>query len=198
MKIGIIIWNGLLTAGLVYLIFTKISSPAKESTGMAGSEKMKRDSVQPGAIAFVNIDTLENRYELFAQKKKLMEQKQNESQDLLNKKMTDFQNDYTAAQQSASTMTQSQLEETQQKLQQKQSDIQDLQDKLQNDFQKQLQDINQELQDSLDSFLKGYNADKHFSYILSFTSGGTVLYGEPAFDITKDVTDGMNARLKKK
>ncbi|MFI5134329.1 MAG: OmpH family outer membrane protein [Chitinophagales bacterium] len=198
MKIALIIWNVVLTAGLAYLIFMKSGAAGKESAGMNASAKMKKDSVQAGTIAFVNMDTLENHYELFAQKKKEMQQKQNDAEDLLNKKMSDFQNDYTAAQQSASTMTQSQLDATQQKLQQKQSDIQQLQDKLQTDFQKQLQDINEELQDSLDSFIKNYNADKHFSYILSYTSGGSILYGEPGLDITKDVIDGMNSRMKKK
>jgi len=197
MKIALIIWNVLLTAALAYLFFTHHESGEKVISHAGISDSLKSNTAVTGSIAYVNIDSLEVNYELFSQKKKEMEGKQKQSEDLFNKKMGEFQNDYAAAQQSASTMTQSQLEETQQKLQQKQMEIQQLQDKLQTDFQKQLEAINKQLEDSLDSYVKHYNAGKQFTYIFSYTSGGTILYGEPAFDITKEVVAGMNARLKK-
>jgi len=197
MKIALIVWNVLLTAGLGYLIFMRTGAAQKESSSEKTPLTVKKDSTARGAIAFVNIDTLENQYNLFSQKKKEMQLRQKQSEDLFNKKMDEFQNDYAAAQKSASTMTQSQLEETQQKLQQKQMEIQQLQDKLQNDFQKQLEVINKQLEDSLNSFIEDYNADKHFSYVLSYTAGGAILYGEPGLDITEEVVKGMNDRLKK-
>ncbi len=49
------------------------------------------------------------------------------------------------------------------------------------------QEMQLQLADSLSSFLEEYNKDKNYHYILSYTIGGSVLYGSPAFDITKDV-----------
>ena len=49
----------------------------------------------------------------------------------------------------------------------------------------------------LDSFLTEYNKDKRFVYILSYTKGGFILYKDEALDITKEVVDGMNEKLKK-
>jgi len=149
-------------------------------------------------IAYINIDSLENNYELFASKKKEMEGKQRQAQTTFDKKMTEFQNDYQSAQQSAATMTQAQLAATEERLKAKQDELQQLQDQLQNDFQKQLMSFNRQLKDSLDSFLKDYNATNKFTYVLSQTEGGAVLYGEEALDITTDVVNGMNERLKKK
>jgi outer membrane protein len=57
--------------------------------------------------------------------------------------------------------------------------------------------FNNELNMKLDSFLTEYNSDKKFAYILSYTKGGFILYKDEALDITKEVVDGMNEKLKK-
>jgi outer membrane protein len=197
MKVALIVWNVLLTAGLGYLIFSGTISRSEGISIPSVADTSGLTAVSGVPIAFVNIDTLEARYDLFSRKRKEMEQKQQSSEGLFNRKMEEFQNDYVAAQQAAATMTQSQMEETQQKLQQKQMELQQLQEKLQTDFQKQLEGINKELEDSLNSFVEDYNANRQYAYILSYTAGGTILYGEPALDITNEVVEGMNGRLKK-
>lgn len=49
------------------------------------------------------------------------------------------------------------------------------------------------LQDSLDSFLRDYNATRHYDAILLRESG---VYFNPALDITQEVIAGLNARYK--
>lgn len=51
-----------------------------------------------------------------------------------------------------------------------------------------------ELNDSLESFLKEYNKKKGYDAILYKAAGA---YFNPALDITKEVTDGLNARYNK-
>jgi outer membrane protein len=53
--------------------------------------------------------------------------------------------------------------------------------------------INQQIIDSISSFLKSYNADKKFDIILNSAS---MLEGTPKFNITKDVSIGLNKRYK--
>jgi len=158
---------------------------------------MLPDSTGSIRIAYVNIDSLENHYELYEQRKKELEKKQQQSEALLNKKIDAFQKDYAAAQQSATTMTESQLQSMQEKLQKQQADIQQLQSSLQTDFQNQLEQSNKQLKDSLDSFIKTYNADKRFTYILSYSDGGDILFAEPGLDITEDAIKGLNEKLRK-
>jgi outer membrane protein len=51
--------------------------------------------------------------------------------------------------------------------------------------------INQQIVDSISSFLKGYNANKKYDFILNSAS---MLEGSPQFNITKEVSAGLNAR----
>lgn len=148
-------------------------------------------------IATINIDSMQNNYTLFVNKKKELEQKQKQMEATLAKKGQELQSAYEKAQQQASTMTQQQLAETEQSLQKKQADIQQLQSQLSGDLQNQLDKFNKELKDSLDSFLKDYNATGKYTVILSVVEGGQVLFAEPQYDITGDAIIGMNGRLKK-
>ena len=57
---------------------------------------------------------------------------------------------------------------------------------------KEQEAFNKDLHDRLDAFLKEYNADKRYDYILSYSEGGAILYKDESLDITADVIDGMN------
>ncbi len=139
---------------------------------------------------------MQNNYSLFVDKKKELENKQQQMEATLDKKMKDLQAEYTAAQQASTTMTQQQLQETEQRLQKKQADIQKLQTQLTTDLQTQLTQFNQQLKDSLDSFLEDYNASNKYTMILSIVEGGQVLYSEPQYDITADAIKWMNERIR--
>jgi outer membrane protein len=198
---ALIVWNVVLTLAVVFLLFQKFSAAGSGSTRAATDHKNYNDSANGSnealRIAYVNIDTLQAHYGLYEEKKKELEKKQQQSEAQLNKMIDDFQNDYTAAQQAAATMTESQLQATQEKFQKKQAEIQQKQGALQSAFQSDLEQANRQLKDSLDSFIKRYNEDKKFSYVLSFTDGGDILFGQPRFDITDDAIKGMNAMIKK-
>ena len=48
--------------------------------------------------------------------------------------------------------------------------------------------------DSINSFLKIYNKDKGYSLIISNTGFDNLLYADPAFNITNEIVEGLNAR----
>ncbi|MCS6916130.1 MAG: OmpH family outer membrane protein [Chitinophagales bacterium] len=188
-----LIWNLLLTVGVVFLLFRdppppKMSPLATDTTRVSAYEL---------PIVYINIDSLEKHYKLFADKRNELEKKQKSMEALLERKFTDMQNDYQAVQQAAPTMTQAQLEEAQRRLENKQLEIQRLQQQLETDFQRQIDAFNRQLEDSLSSFLAYLNADKQFRYVLSYTRGGTILYSDPELEITDQVIAGMNNRLGK-
>jgi len=193
----LIVWNALLTVAIAFLLFHVLREEGeKHDSNTTQKPGAPSDSASAFRIAYVNLDSLESHYTLFAKKKKELDGKQQESEAKFNKKMADFQNDYTAAQQSAATMTESQLQATQDKLQKQQAYIQQLRDTLQSNFQNQLDKFNTEIKDSLDSFMKTYNADKRFAYVLSYSDGGDILFAKPQYDITAEAIKGMNERLK--
>lgn len=65
---------------------------------------------------------------------------------------------------------------------------------LQRSSQQELAQQQQELNDSLDAFLKDFNKKMGYDAILFKAAGA---YFNPALDITKEVTEGLNARYNK-
>ena len=195
----LIAWNIVLTVITAALLFIQLGDAPKTETATQPAQAESTDNATPSAvrIATINIDSMQNNYALFVNKKKELEQKQKQMENTLERKGKELQADYATAQQQAATMTQQQLGETEQRLQKKQADIQQLQNQLSNDLQNQLEAFNKELKDSLDSFLKDYNASNKYTMILSIVEGGQVLYSEAQYDITADAITGMNGRLKK-
>ena len=51
-----------------------------------------------------------------------------------------------------------------------------------------------QLRDSINSFLKVYNQDKGYDLILSNAGFDNLLYANPAFNITNEIVEGLNAR----
>ncbi len=195
----LIAWNVILTVIIAALLFIQLGSkqPTTAVTEITPAKSSTAGPATEARIATINIDSMQNNYTLFVNKKKELEQKQKQMEATLARKGQELQSDYQKAQQQASTMTQQQLAETEQSLQKKQADIQQLQGQLSGDLQNQLDKFNKELKDSLDSFLKDYNATGKYTVILSVVEGGQVLYAEPQYDITGDAIIGMNGRLKK-
>ena len=91
--------------------------------------------------------------------------------------------------------TKEQVEQAQMSLARQQQDLQALNDRLSNDFAAEQMKYNDALRDSLLSFLKAYNKDKKFDYIIS-KAGDNILLANAKYDITKDVVNGLNKRYK--
>ena len=53
---------------------------------------------------------------------------------------------------------------------------------------------NLEMRDSINSFLKVYNQTKGYDLIISNTAFDNLLYGNPAYNITNEIVEGLNAR----
>lgn len=187
---SLVIWNVALTIGIAILLFLQLNKKTSQTVSSASSGNGLR-------IAYINVDTFQNRYTFFADKKKELDAKQQQMQSTYQQKAASFQNDYTAAQKAAATMSPQQQNQISEQLQSEQSDLQQLQSNLSTQLQSQLDQFNKQLYDSLNNFIKIYNADKKYDYILSIGQGSNILYSTPQADITPDIIAGMNARLKK-
>ena len=196
----LIAWNVVLTVIVVALLviaFGKGKKPESAAISENPATHHPTDSSDAVSIAIIDIDSLQNNYVLYSNKKKELEAKQQQMENTINVKMKELQTDYNNAQKASATMTQQQLQETEEKLQKQQADIQQLQNQLSTDLQNQMDKFNKELKDSLDSFIKIYNADQKYTVILSIVDGGQVLYADHQYNITTDAIKGMNGSLKK-
>ena len=80
------------------------------------------------------------------------------------------------------------------RLTKKQQDLQELQNRLTNELAAENQKNSLQLRDSINAFLKEYNKTKGYSMIISNTGFDNLLYADSAFNITKEIVEGLNAR----
>lgn len=151
-------------------------------------------------IAYVNIDTLESQYEYLKTKKKDFEERKKGMSDELERSQRQFQQDYMAAERKANagTLTQAEYESTSKRLVQMKQSLEAREAALTEKLLKEQDEFNKDLQKRLDEFLKEYNKDKHYDYILSHSKAvGFIMLANDELDITADVVNGMNELYKK-
>ncbi len=191
--------------GLASLIVTSLfacnnNTPNNEAKTTTNEVKSGQESVSPyeGKIAYVNIDSLEANYSYLKVKQNELEQKQKQIQNELQRMNTQFQNKLSNMQKkySEGTLSADEAEKTEKEL----GTMQERFEKRQMEAQKEIMTLQEkllrDLQDRLNTFIKTYNADKKYAYVLSYGDGGSILYADPQYDITEDVIKGMNAEEK--
>lgn len=185
------ILSPLVVAGAIFFLSScsgdkKDNKPAIQRSETAGTST--------GRIAFVNIDSLEANYTYLKQKKDEFNKRQLNVEAELERSIRQLQNDAAefSKKAQAGSLTQSEGEAGQKRLMQMQESLEKRKASLAEQLMKEQEVFNKDLHDRLDAFLKEYNADGKYDYILSYGEGGNILYKNDALDITKDVIDGMN------
>lgn len=91
-------------------------------------------------------------------------------------------------------LSQASYEEDVKNLNKKQTDAENYIASLQREAQQEMLQQQMQLTDSIESFIKAYNATKHYDAILYRAAG---VYFSPELDITDEVIKGLNARYNK-
>jgi len=150
-------------------------------------------SITVPQIAYVDIDSFQNNYSYFKTGRAALEQRQKSMEAELDRSMSAFQAEYAALAQKAQTMTEEEGMAAQQKLADKQQKIEERKQVMEAQFMKETQDFNIKLQEKIVAFLKKYNANGAYTYILPYSKETiNLLYVNPLNDITSDVLKGMN------
>ena len=163
-----------------------VSAPA---AGAAGSSNMK--------IAFVEIDSLLTKYNFWNDLSEQMLKKEENIRTTLNekgKKLEAEAREFERKIQNNGFVSRERAEQEQARLMKQQQELQELQQKLTNELAAENQKNSLELRDSINSFLKVYNQTKGYDLIISNTAFDNLLYGNPAYNITNEIVEGLNAR----
>jgi outer membrane protein len=152
----------------------------------------------PGAIAYVNIDTVINKYAMYDDKKAEFSSKQQ----LIASEMNNKSNKYQSAVQDYQNKVQKHLitsidaAKTEQQLTSDQQQLLQLRDK----YAAQLSDdelvMRNQILNSIMEYLTEYNKDKGYNYILGNSFNGIILHANKGLDITHDVIKGLNEKYK--
>ncbi|HMG16779.1 MAG TPA: OmpH family outer membrane protein [Saprospiraceae bacterium] len=193
---------------LITILFScnnkKTEAPKKETvTTVAKSDSLNEPTVEPAAapaelkIAYVQIDTVLEHYSFYKQIKGNLTAKGKKVQLEVQTRTKEMAVEYQSYQAKGETMSPKQLQEAELSLRKKDQDLKAYQEQKSNELMKEEETLNKQLQKKIDNFLVGYAKEHGYTYILSKHSGGSVLYGAKDLDVTKDVTDGLNALNKK-
>ena len=188
----------LLGIGLVSLGLT-ISSCNKAAEEEA--ETTEQDTAQAGGvkIAYVELDSLMNQYQLYKDYSEVLTHKGNNIQNTLAKKQRALESHAAAVQkkyESNGFTTRDELERAQAGIQREQQELAQLADRLNSEFNEEQARINAEAKDSIQSFLKRYNKTKKYDYVM-VKAGDNLLIANPKYDITQDIVKGLNKRYKR-
>lgn len=147
-------------------------------------------------IAYVELDSLMNQYQLYKDYEDVLTRKGTDIQNTLAQKQRKLETNATAMQRKYENngfQTRDELERAQQSLQQQEMELQQLAAKLNNEFNEEQARINQEARDSIQAFLKIYNRAKKYDYVM-IKAGDNLLIANPKYNITKDIVTGLNKR----
>ena len=155
-------------------------------------------NLKDAKIAYLNIDSLDYKYQYITDNSKEYANKQAALENQLNSMAAKFQADYQDFQQAAQAGVRGEAELNKQKaqLEQQQYDAAAKQKQLENlgeEIGKKRGDMLKKVSD----FIARYNNGK-YDYILAYTTANisSVLYAKPGLDITKEIVDGLNAEYK--
>lgn len=146
------------------------------------------------AIVFINSDSLLIEYDYFNTSKKILEKKQDSIDDVLSSQAKVLEKDVMNYQNRAAGMTPDQRAGEEEKLMARQQGLMEMKQQLLEELQDSESAMNDSIHDNLHRFLKEYNKDKNYLYILGYQRGSGILLAHDSLDITKDVLDGLNKK----
>jgi outer membrane protein len=181
---------GLAVLALYILYFTDGNkSHANESENSIGSGK-------PVTVAYVKMDSVLFTYDLAKKLNTEFLEKQNSYKKEYSAKRLKFEKEAAQFQEKVKLggfLTEDRARQEQERLVGQQQEIEKLDYELTQQLNQMQGAINQQVVDSIASFLKSYNANKKYDIILNSSS---MLEGSPDFNITKEVSTGLNLRYR--
>lgn len=186
-----------LLLAVAFLYYHEFSGKKPVVKNVAKSGDAKNDVAAPALIAYVELDSLNEKISFIKEKRKELESEQRAIE-------TEWDNGYRGLENQKNTflrkgdaITQQMAEEFQNDLIQQQQSIdqkkQGLTQKLSEKSYKFMESIQKDLKD----FLIDYNKTKNYQYILTTSTGDYMVFKDSTLNITADVVNGMNEKIKK-
>jgi outer membrane protein len=191
---------------ILLLLFLRFF-PSREDTGSSSSAvrkpvlKLVPDSGnQMGAVAFVNTDTLLDKFESFRSMRAAFESKSTQAENELAGRMRSLETEYMEVQKKiqAGTMTETLIKDAEQSLGRKQQELAMLREQRSGQLMEEEKNLSKKLNDQIFDYMQEYAPAHGLKYVLGYTRGGGILYAADSLDITDAVLDGLNRKYGKK
>lgn len=200
MKSGILIFNAILLVLVGVLFYLHFSTAPKQAIARTHTTAQKVPSGSNDfRIAYFDMDSLAASFSLVLDAKAEL----NRKEEAVNAEKAKMERNYKdrlesyQKQAQASSMNQVQSENATKDMMQLQQQIQSRSQALEQEYQDFYTRKMKEVKEKIEAFLKDYNAQKGYAYIVAYEPG-LFYYRDTAYDITADVIEGLNKAYKKK
>lgn len=185
--------NGLAALALIVLFSQCSGNSAQQTTAVAASA----NGVSGLKIAYVEVDTLLTKYKFCIDLNEAMVKKSENVRLTLNQKASDLdkqKQEFQTKVQNNAYLSPERAQQEYNRIAKLEQDLQNLSNKLQSELMSENEKNSIQLRDSINNFLKEYNKDKGYDFIISNTGFDNLLYANDAYNITQEILDGLNAR----
>lgn len=194
-KINLVL-NIISLAAVVVLFVLHFTSPKN-------SETTPRTVVETsnGGIVYIRLDSVINAYDLYNDLRITLEGKVSSIENEINKKGRALENDIKSFQEKMGKglLTRSQAETMSEELQRRQQELQLYSQQKQMEIAEEENVMINQVMNEIRLFVASYNSQNNYSLILTTTEAtNTVISGESALDISKDIIEGLNKEYIKK
>jgi outer membrane protein len=193
--------NILMVPGLLALVLTGVlfyefqHRPQPAPVVLSGSSGTLGGNFR---MAYFNLDSLESHYQYFKDVLDQVKGKENEMNAELGGMEKSYQKKISEWQKKASTMTPAEGQEAQQEYAQMQQNYQTRKQTLQESLMKHNEDLKADIRKKIEDYLKEYNKNKGYNYIISYEANSFIYIRDTANNITDELVSGLNAEYKKK
>ena len=151
------------------------------------------------SIVYVNVDSLLNNYDMFFDMKKKLTEKQKRMESEFGTKSQNYQKSVLNYQDKVQKglVTRSQAQDLEQQLTGEQQTLLKLRDQMTQELGEEEQVMNRQLMNEIVEYLKVYNKDGKYQYIMSHSFGSNLLFVPDSLNITTDVLKGLNENFNK-
>jgi len=153
-----------------------------------------------GAVAFVNTDSLFEKFESFKKMKASFEKKSYQAENELGTRVRALEQEYMEVQKKvqAGTMTETLIKDAEQTLMRKQQELAQLREQRTGQLMEEEKNLTKKLNDQIFDYMQEYAPAHGLKYVLGYTRGGGILYAADSLDITPAVLSGLNEKYKGK
>lgn len=198
----------LLFVAVIYLLFKDFTVGAPTNLNLNKSEKTSADTSKnrnkafplSGKFAFVDLDTISLKYNFINDQAKTLKARYDGLNSQYENMVMSFQEEYKRFQESANAgiAPQAQLEQKQAELQRKNNEIIQKENQIKN-LEMEMERVKSETMIKVNEYIARYNSKYNYDFIFSKTSlVNTMVFANPALDITGDIIIGLNEEYAKK
>jgi outer membrane protein len=154
--------------------------------------------VTSNGIAYVNIDTVILKFDMYFDKRADLMEKQKKAETELNTKGQAYEKGALDFQDKVSKglVTRATAAEMEQSLLQQQQSLVELRDQLGYELMEEEQVMNRQILEYIMTYLESVKEEFNLQYILGKSFGGQILYSDRNLDITSKVIEGLNIRYR--